>query len=936
MIKTIVKRNGIIQEFAPEKINKWGEWASKTLGQYVDWSSVVLSTVSVLPEQVTSIQLQEQLIKTCLDYGQWSYNRMAGRLYAALLRKQVYPNGIPTVKELHKKLIDIDYMIDLGYSDEEYQQIEKLIDHKKDFKASHSELSYTVSKYALQNRITKEKYETQQFIYMRMAMALAKTSKPENKMIDVANWYKHFSDKKLNAPTPNYVNLGTSHNGYASCCLITADDTARSLAIQDHIAYTMTYMSAGIGTHLNTRSLGDPVRGGQIKHQGKLPYYRSMVGAVKANKQGERGGAATTHYNMFDPEVSDISQLKNPMSTEDKKIRGMDYSAGGNKFFARKAAKNEKVFTFNSFTAPDLYDALYSEDLERFEELYSKYENDDSFKKNYIDAREVLIKVLNEGYETGRAYLHWLDEMNRHTPFKDTIHSSNLCVAPETEILTDVGYVTISDVENEYVNVWNGEEWSNVLITKTGENQKLITVTTDSGQALDCTPYHKFYVVDSYGAAPREVRAIDLKEGDKLIKFNLPDSQGDICLTIQSVVDHGRIDDTYCFNEPKRHMGMFNGILTGQCQEIALPTAPYYNMKDLYSDSDTIGGHVKLSNTDGQLYAFGLDAKLKTKRGWVHGINLNVGDVIDSVGKVANIHEKKAMNEVALCSLAGINVDNITSDEEYESAAYYALLMIDRCIHMSDFELPHVGVTAKNRLNAGVGIIGLAHYLAKNKSNYSTLDGKRLIHEVAERHSYFLIKASLQLGKELGNAPWIHRTKWPEGWLPIDTYNRNVDNVVDNTLNYDWETLRQEIIANGGIRNSALVAHMPSESSSKASGTTNGLYPVRDLSLLKGDGNNITYWCAPNGDRLKYELAWDIATKDMIDAYAIVQKFTDQGISADLYRQIIGDDTVGTKEMLSDYFYMTKMGFKTRYYVNSKTSAGIEMDNEEFCASCTL
>ena len=280
---------------------------------------------------------------------------------------------------------------------------------------------------------------------------------------------------------------------------------------------------------------------------------------------------------------------------------------------------------------------------------------------------------------------------------------------------------------------------------------------------------------------------------------------------------------------------------------------------------------------------------------------------------------------------------NIESDEQYLEVAYYTLLMIDKCIHMSHYELPHVGVTAKARLSAGVGIMGLAHSMAKAGVKYSTVEGKRFIHEVAERHSFFLIKASLQLGKELGNAPWIDRTKWVNGWLPIDTYKKTVDSVVVPDLNYDWESLRVEIIANGGIRNSSVVAHMPGESSTKASGTTNGLYPVRDLTLIKTDNNSVNYWAAPEGEKLKkrYEFAWDIPTKDLIDCYAIVQKFTDQAISADLYRKVIGDEVVSSSEMLQDYLYMTKMGLKTRYYQNSKTSAGQQQDEED-CESCKL
>ena len=744
MIEVIVKRDGSEEPFQPSKVNRWGEWASKTLGSYVDWPSVVLSTVSTLPKKCSSILLQERLIKTCLDNDSWSYNRMAGRLYAAYIYKKLYDDKIPPVKELHTKLQSLGLMVGLNYTDEEYAEVEKLINHKLDLKASHYELHQIRSKYALRNRVTGEEYESQQFVFMRMAMALAEDQPKERRMTDLAKWYEHFSNKRINAPTPNYVNLGTPLKGFASCCLYTTNDTARSLAAGDHIAYTMTYMSAGIGAHINTRSLGDSVRGGVIQHQGKLNYYRSLVGAVKANLQNGRGGAATTYYNAFDPEVDVISRLKNPMSTEDKKIRGMDYSFGCNKFFAKKVAMNQDIFLFNSFTAPDLYDALYNADDQLFEELYKKYEEDNTFVKKYVSAREVALTTLNEAYETGRSYLHWTDEMNRHTPFKETIYSSNLCA------------------------------------------------------------------------------------------------------------------------------------------EIALPTKGYESTASLYSEED-------------------------------HG-----------------------KGEVALCSLGGINIPNVDGDDQYYEVAYYTLLMIDKCIHMSEYELPHMGVTAKARLNAGVGIMGLAHSMAKAGVRYASQEGKRFIHEVAERHAYMLIKASLQLGKELGNAKWMNKTKWPEGWLPIDTYKKSVDNVVDSTLIYDWESLRKDIVKNGGIRNSAVIAHMPGESSTKASGTTNGLYPIRDFTLIKTDNNSVSYWAAPEGEKLlkKYDIAWDVPTKDLIDCYAIVQKFTDQAISSDLFRKVIGAEVVPSSEMLQDFLYMTKMGLKTRYYQNSKTSGGTS--SEDDCESCKL
>lgn len=759
MLEQIIKRDGRLEPFTPSKLNQWGQWATQTLGDAVDWPSVVLDTVAVLSGTTTTRELQQQLIKTCLNMDTWSYNRMAGRLYATLIRKDLYGSShrLPSVQELHKKLQKLGYMEHLDYNDNEYQQAEGFIDHSRDFGYAHYQLHTQLTKYSVADRVNGVYYETPQFTYMRMAMALAVDQPKERRMRDVQRFYEHLSQNRINAPTPNHVNLGTPLRGYASCCLYTTDDTARSIAVGNHIANTMTYMSAGIGAHMNTRSLNDKVRGGVIRHQGKLPYFRALAAEVKSNLQNGRGGACTSYFSIFDPEVDVLLRLKNPMSTEDKKIRTLDYSWGGNKFFARKVARNEEIFLFNAYTAPDLHKALYSNDEDQFARLYAQYEANDAFSKTYVNARDLLVTACNEWNETGRIYEHNTYELNHHTPFKDTIYSSNLC------------------------------------------------------------------------------------------------------------------------------------------SEIALPTKPYHHMKDLYAEDGDTG-------------------------------------------------------EVATCNLAGIVVSNIDSDEQYAEVAYYALLMIDKCIHLAAYELPHIGFTSKARLNAGVGILGLAHLMAREHQLYTTAEGKRFIHRLAERHFYHLVKASLQLGKELGNAPWMHKTKWPEGWLSLDTYNRNVDKIVEVDNQFDWEALRAEIIANGGLRNSALVAHMPTETSANSSGTTNGLYPIRELTLIKTDNQRVNYWAAPEGDTLAqwYQSAWDIPTQDLCEMYALVQKWTDQGISADFYRKVIGDDHIESIELIANYLQRVKLGLKTKYYMNQKTSNGMkqvaEMPNfaamavakDAECESCTL
>ena len=783
MLELIIKRDGHVEPFTPYKLNQWGQWAAQTLGDAVDWPTAVLETVSTMSSTASSRELQQQLIRTCLNFDTWSYNRMAGRLYATLIRKDLYRNQRPTVLSLQRKLQALGLMEVLDYSESEYAVIQEWINHERDFEYAHYQLHTHLTKYAIADRVQGVYYESPQFIYMRMAMALAVDQPRQRRMRDVQRFYEHLSKNRINAPTPNHVNLGTPLRGYASCCLYTVGDNARSIAVGNHIANTMTYMSAGIGAHLATRSLNDPVRGGVIRHQGKLPYYRALVAEVKSNLQNGRGGACTTYFPIFDPEVDTLLRLKNPMSTEDKKIRGMDYSWGGNRFFARKVAKNEDIFLFNCYTAPDLQAALYNGDETQFEEIYARYAADDSFPKTWVSARELLITASNEWNETGRIYEHNLSEMNRHTPFKDTIYSSNLCA------------------------------------------------------------------------------------------------------------------------------------------EIALPTGAYNHITELYAGDDI--SLVELQMIDGSRRTLPGKAQVQTQRGPLWPIELVAGDELDGLPIEAIL--RRSAPEVATCNLAGIVVANIESEEQYAEVAYYALLMIDKCIHLAHYELPHVGVTSRQRLNAGVGILGLAHLMAKNGQKYTTTEGKQFIHEVAERHYYHLLRASLKLGKELGNAPWMHKTHWPEGWLPLDTCNPYVDKIAPFTLRYDWEALRSEIITNGGIRNSVLVAHMPTETSANASGTTNGLYPVRELTLIKTDNQRVNYWAAPESDTLveQYQSAWDVPTRDMTELYAIVQKWTDQGISADFYRRVIGDASIASSELIEDYLYRVKLGLKSKYYMNQKTSNGM-------------
>lgn len=248
--------------------------------------------------------------------------------------------------------------------------------------------------------------------------------------------------------------------------------------------------------------------------------------------------------------------------------------------------------------------------------------------------------------------------------------------------------------------------------------------------------------------------------------------------------------------------------------------------------------------------------------------------------------------------------------------------MIDYCIDHNHYALPHMKLTAQARRNAGVGIMDQAHYMAQRGLSYITEEGMMELHRVAERHAYHLINASIRLGQERGNAEWIHKTDWPRGWTPMSTYNRNVDSLAPFEYQYDWADVSARLIAQGGGRFSSLIAHMPGESSSKYSAATNSLMPLRDLSIVKTDGDNTIYWVAPEADTLKdkYDIVWNMTRYQLTNLYAIFQKWADQSISADWYATFKGDEKVSSSELIKETNYMAHMGQKTLYYTNSETS----------------
>jgi ribonucleoside-diphosphate reductase alpha chain len=289
-----------------------------------------------------------------------------------------------------------------------------------------------------------------------------------------------------------------------------------------------------------------------------------------------------------------------------------------------------------------------------------------------------------------------------------------------------------------------------------------------------------------------------------------------------------------------------------------------------------------------------------------------------------------------LCILSAINVGNLTNDlKELPELCDLAVRALDEVIEYQDYPLPAAEISTKKRRSLGIGFIGLAHFLAKNKVKYNDPEAWKLVHRLAEHFQYNLLKTSIQLSKEKGSCDGWNETKYFGGLMPIDHYKEDVDEIVKPEYECDWESLREELVKHG-VRNSTLSAQMPSESSSVVSNETNGIEPPRDYLSIKKSKKGPLKQIVPGYPYLKnnYTLLWDMPNNDgYIKVVAVMQKFFDQAISGNWsynpenYENNEVPLSVMAKDMLTTYKY----GWKTSYYQNtydSKTDEDILLTEE--------
>jgi ribonucleoside-diphosphate reductase alpha chain len=287
--------------------------------------------------------------------------------------------------------------------------------------------------------------------------------------------------------------------------------------------------------------------------------------------------------------------------------------------------------------------------------------------------------------------------------------------------------------------------------------------------------------------------------------------------------------------------------------------------------------------------------------------------------------------EIALCILSAINVGKLKSLDEIDELCELAVRGLDALIDYQGYPIKSAEQSTINRRSLGIGYIGLAHYLAKHGAKYNSPKAFKLVHDLTERFQFALLTASNRMAMEKGPCGYFDKTKYADGILPIDTYKKEVDEIVTNELQCDWEYLRGRI-NQYGLRHSTLSAQMPSESSSVVSNATNGIEPPRDYLSIKKSKKGPLKQIVPQYNTLKtnYDLLWDMPSNEgYIKIVSVMQKFFDQAISGNwsYNPENYPNNEVPVSEMAKDLLTTYKFGWKTSYYQNTydaKKDAPIE------------
>lgn len=955
------------------------------------------------------------------------------------------------------------------------ERIDAAIDYQRDYLFDYFGFKTLEKSYLLRDakRVIKER---PQHMWMRVALALWTTN-----LERAFETYDALSLKKFTHATPTLFNSGTPRQQLSSCFLLTMkDDSITGIYETLKDCATISQHAGGIGLSIHKiRAKGSIIRGTNGTSNGIVPMLRNFNATARYVDQGggKRNGSFAIYIEPWHADIEDFLKLKLNTGMEEDRARDLFYALWISDLFMRRVEANVDWTVFCPDEAPGLDDVWGAE----FEALYLKYEAEGRGRKK-INAQKLWFQILDAQIETGTPYLLYKDAANAKSNQQNlgTIKSSNLCVAPETMILTDKGQKQIHELEDKEVTLWNGDAWSKTTVRKTGVNQKLISVLLSNGAEIHCTPYHKFLVRDSYRDKEslkdcKRIDASELKEGMKLAKCDLPVVEGNATEDILFPYTHGFFcgDGTYhtqssgnrypgvaLYGEKKKLMsyleirstsgvetsqGLINCLLptelaekyyvpmnaslrcrlewfaglldadgtvahNGENESLQIGSINFEFLDNIRMMLQTLGVQSKVTKLrdarqtllpDGKggrklfdcqplwrilvsstslyrLDSLGLDCKRLVIKGNMPQRNaeqfvtvvsvtdmgrtddtycfnepLNHAGIFNGIltGNCTEIIEYSAPDETAVCNLASISlpscvnlVDGRFDFAELRNIVRISVRNLNRVIDINYYPTPETKNSNMRHRPVGLGIQGLADVFAMLKYDWESPEAAQLNQLIFE-HMYFeAVSESARIAQVEGSYSSFAGSPASQGRLQPDLWN--VTPLTEKDSSLDWAGLRMQ--AKAGLRNSLLVAPMPTASTSQILGNnecfepfTTNIYTRRTLAgeftvlnkYLLSELREAGLWSdglkneiiARNGSvqgidaipadvQARYKTTWEIKQRTLIDMARDRGAFIDQSQSLNLF---VADPTYS--KLTSMHFYAWKAGLKTGcYYLRSK------------------
>ncbi len=976
----IIKRNGNKEPLDLSKIRKQIDFAFK--GFDLNKVEYEASLPLYLKDGIKTTDIQETLIlttksKVSAEEPDWNY--VSGRIAMWDLYGTIFKNtGIKFSKWRNL----VKYLVNNGYYKKEvleklnkFNITEKDINYgdwknidlnNPDFNKKISQVLILKDKYLIKN---KDGFIEYPFImHIANAVLLAENRK------EFFDYYNKLANNLISLATPFLANLRKSNGNTGSCFIGSNPDSLTGLIKSWADISSISRAGGGVGWDVTPVRPGNTFSNKIVKSNNIVKWTKILNDIIIAvNQAGTRKGALTIALRWWHLDIYDFMEAKSVLKGDmrQKTFDIFPQVVLDNYIVDKYFEEDDTVYLINHYVLEKetgiKLENLIGEELYKAHELVKELvesgklkneENNTVYKK--ISAREFIKKIFWHWTEVGEFYITHLDNLNlsNYLKYEDDpdrrlfTPCANLCVAPETKILIDEGYRVIKDLEGKEVNVWNGKEWSPVLVVKTGENQKLIKVITTGGE-LECTLYHKFYVTSEHNNSEIvEKRAWELKPGDKLIKFDLETIEGWISdnefdlneppfmlgsnlynikhrvkwfnmfldsdyisgksyeyynkvimvletlgihsyinrisentysimiaresinkaeelginvdeimskLSITDLENHivyeivntDRIDDTYCFTEFKRNMGMFNGILTGQCVEsFSVVKTPTKWKEEVDLDKRTT------TETDGMYHACNLTSinLVKMLEGAIKG-KIEYKDPFDMLDKL---------------------------EDDIKDTVYTAVDILDRSIDHSTFPVKEAELGAYRLRNVGLGYLGLADVMAYFKLMYDKPDGIKFAMKLTEKIAYHAYRASIELAKKRGSYPWFKPSNYKTLLGRTVTKLNEISKEITGN-NYSWKDIQCDI-KQYGIRNFLLLAIAPNTSTGIVMGVSPSYLPMH----TKDGTQELAKIVVPLIPEFIKERYWYYKTRaqykveDIINFTRAIQTFIDTGISMEI------------------------------------------------------